>query len=282
MLPNLDFIKTVLNGVNLRISEALGIAKNAILKTEQRLTESEKEIARNNIGAASTDNAAVLTVHALTSTGGTEEVIDKTFLEIQEALLANRQVQLKIATMIYPLVVFGKGFDIKFGNSEIFYTVSHNEPKVIRGKYAQKRLHWIRTGSLTLSHSTNNIALDVGTYRDIIAMKVEFNIPADTTQLDDNGSMLVYPSAKSKDNSVEVTLSLANWKTTSIKNVILFMGDDNGIISAGAVNAQLVPNTKFNPSLTVMDGVLLKIDQSRGHWPVGSSVSIEVLSLTRE
>lgn len=281
MLPNLDFIKTVLNGVNLKLAEALGIAKNAVLKTEQRLTESEKEIARNNIGAASTDNAAVLTVYALTNTGGDVE-IDKTFLEIQEAILDNRQVQLKIATKVYPLVVFGKGYVIRFGDSEVFYEVSTVESKAIRDTYAKERLHWINAGSITLTHTTNAIALGVGTYRDVIAMKVEFNIPADSTQLNDNGAMRVYPSKYSEDSSVEVTLPLSNWKTTPTKNVILFMGDDNGIVSAGAANAQLVPDTRNNTSLTVMDGVILRIDQSRGHWPVGGSASIEVLSLTRK
>lgn len=281
MLPNLDFIKTVLNGVNLKLAEALGIAKNAVLKTEQRLTESEKAVARNNIGAASTDNAAVFTVYALTNTGGDEE-IDKTFLEIQEAILANRQVQLKRATTVYPLVAFAKGYLIRFGDSKVFYEVSEVESKAIRGTYAKERLHWINTGSITLTHTTNAIALDVGTYRDVIAMKVEFNIPADSTQLNANGLMRVYPSKKSGDDSTEVKLSLANWKTTRTENVILFMGDDNGIVSAGAANAQLVPGIKRDPSLTVMDGALLIIDESRGHWPVGSSASIEVLSLARE
>lgn len=281
MLPNLDFIKTVLNGVNLNISEALGIAKNAVLKTEQRLTDSEKKTARANIGAASADNAAVLTVHALADDGGDVE-IDKTFLEIQEAILANRQVQLKIATRVYPLVAFGKGFTIRFGDGKIFYDVSPTEPKAIGDTYAKERLHWIKTDSITLTHTTNAIALGASIYRDIIAMKVEFNIPADSTQLNDDGLMRVYPSGTSEDSSIEVTLPLANWKTTTTKNVILFMGDGNGIVSAGAANAQLVPDTKNNPSLTVMHGVILRIDQSQGHWPVGSSASFEALTLTRE
>lgn len=123
MLPNLDFIKTVLNGVNLKISEALGIAKNAVLKTEQRLTDSEKKTARANIGAASADNAAVFTVHSMSSTGGVSK-IDRSFDEIQDAILSGRTVQFREAATLYPLVGFGKGYRIMFGSGTDTYDVS--------------------------------------------------------------------------------------------------------------------------------------------------------------
>ena len=121
MLPNLDFIKTVLNAVNLRLSEALGIAKNAVLKTEQRLTESEKEIARNNIGAADTDSVNTFVVYAINNTGKTP--IDKTFAEIQEAILSGRRVLLRHGSNYYTVSIFVKNDYIVFGNGTTRYSV---------------------------------------------------------------------------------------------------------------------------------------------------------------
>lgn len=119
MLPNLDFIKTVLNGVNLKLGKALGIAKNAVLKTEQKLTDSEKKIARDNIAAASIDSVEPFTVFSLGSgnvAGKETMTIDKSFLEIQNAILSGRRCQLRDSVHYYPLVKFGKGYNITFGD----------------------------------------------------------------------------------------------------------------------------------------------------------------------
>lgn len=147
MLPNLDFVKTVLNGVNLRISEALGIAKNAILKTEQRLTDSEKKTARANIGAASADNAAVFTVHSMSSTGEVSK-IDRSFDEIQDAILSGRTVQFSEAAVLYPLVGFGKNYMITFGMGTGTYDVSINAREVTHSVNSGIKLTDIATGKI--------------------------------------------------------------------------------------------------------------------------------------
>lgn len=130
MLPNLDFIKTVLNGVNLKLSEALGIAKNAVLKTEQKLTDSEKKTARDNIAAASIDDVKPFTVFSLGSgnvAGKETMTIDKSFDEIQNAILSGRRCQLRDSVSYYPLVAFGKGYNITFGDDYRKFIISETE-----------------------------------------------------------------------------------------------------------------------------------------------------------
>lgn len=121
MLPNLDFIKTVLNGVNLKISEALGIAKNAVLKTKQRLTESEKEIARDNIGAAAADSVSPFIVYV--ENPSEETAIDKTFAEVQEAILSGKRVLLRYSSDYYAVSSFVKHDYIIFGNGTDQYSL---------------------------------------------------------------------------------------------------------------------------------------------------------------
>lgn len=145
MLPNSDFIRTVLNALNLKINKALSVCTNSLLKVEQNLTESEKEIARRNIGAASTDNTSVLTVQALSNTGEVDE-IDRTFDEIQDAILSGRHVQLRISVHIYPLVMFGKGYNITFGSGTDKFTVSKSAPEVTHTTEDTINLRDIGTG----------------------------------------------------------------------------------------------------------------------------------------
>lgn len=121
MLPNLDFIKTVLNGVNLKLSEALGIAKNAVLKTKQRLTESEKEIARDNIGAAAADSVSPFIVYAEHPSEKT--AVDKTFAEVQEAILSGKRVLLRYGSGYYAVSTFVKNDYIAFGNGTDQYSL---------------------------------------------------------------------------------------------------------------------------------------------------------------
>lgn len=129
MLLNIDFIKTTLNAVSLKLNKALTLCANSLLKVEQNLTENEQEIARRNIGAASADNISVLTVHAL-STTDVGHKIDLTFDEIQDAILSGRQVQLRVSTHMYPLVEFGRGYNITFGSCTETFTVSTSAPEV--------------------------------------------------------------------------------------------------------------------------------------------------------
>lgn len=129
MLPNTGFIKTMLNAIRLKLDKALALCANSLLKVEQNLTENEQEVARRNIGAASANNVSVLTVHALSNTGVVDE-IDLTFEEIQDAILSGRQVQLRIGVRLYPLIQFGKGYNITFGSGTDMATVSKSAPEV--------------------------------------------------------------------------------------------------------------------------------------------------------
>ncbi len=144
MLPNIDFIKTVLNAIDLQLNKALALGRNSLLKVEQNLTESEKEVARRNIGAASTDNISVLTVHALTNTGVTDE-IDCSFAEIQDAILSGRQVQFRQSTGMYPLIRFAKGINIMFGDDWNLFAVSKDAPVVTRTRIGSIRLLDVET-----------------------------------------------------------------------------------------------------------------------------------------
>lgn len=129
MLPNTDFIKTMLNAISLKLNKALALCANSLLKVEQNLTENEQEVARRNIGAASADNISVLTVNTLSATGVVDK-IDLTFSEIQDAILSGRQVQLRSGVSLYPLIRFGKGYNITFGSGTDMFTVSTSAPEV--------------------------------------------------------------------------------------------------------------------------------------------------------
>lgn len=129
MLPGIDFIKTTLNAISLKLNKALALCANSLLKVEQNLTENEQEVARRNIGAASADNISVLTVHTLSNTGVVDK-IDLTFDAIQDAILSGRQVQLRSGVSLYPLIRFGKGYNITFGSGTDMFTVSTSAPEV--------------------------------------------------------------------------------------------------------------------------------------------------------
>ena len=140
MLPNTDFIKTMLNAISLKLNKALTLCANSLLKVEQNLTENEQEVARRNIGAASADNISVLTVHTLANTGGVDG-IDLTFDEIQDAILSGRQVQLRSGVSLYPLIRFGKGYNITFGSGTDMFTVSKSVPEVTHNIASHIQLH---------------------------------------------------------------------------------------------------------------------------------------------
>lgn len=112
MSKNLEFFKTLMNGISTRIDEISNITKNVILKTEQSLNDSEKTTARNNINAASKDDVEPFTVYSPYS----YEAIDKTFDEIQDAILSGRRVQFLYGGNIYPLIAHYKDHYILFGN----------------------------------------------------------------------------------------------------------------------------------------------------------------------
>ena len=145
-------------------------------------------------------------------------------------------------------------------------------------------MRWQKIKEITLAEQTNDIVIgedengvSVADYNPI-AMKVEFYVPADSTQTSTNGTMWIYPSATNTDNPIRVISTTAAWKTTKRRHIEFFIGDIDGIFAGGNVNAQLVINPSDKPYITVMNGVTLRINNTNDHWPVGTIVSLEVLS----
>ena len=145
-------------------------------------------------------------------------------------------------------------------------------------------MRWQKIKEITLTEQTNDIVIgeddngvSVADYNPI-AMKVEFHVPADSTQTNANGAPWIYPSATCTNTDIRAIGSLASWKTVTRRQVEFFIGDIEGIFAGGNTNAQLVPDPQHKPTITVMDGVTLRIYGTADHWPVGTIVSLEVLS----
>ena len=148
-------------------------------------------------------------------------------------------------------------------------------------------MRWQKIKEITLAEQTNDIVIgeddngvSVADYNPI-AMKVEFHVPADSTQTNANGVPWIYPSATKPNNFLRAIGTLSGWKTTERRQIEFFIGDINGIFADGNGNAQLVINPSIQPEVTVMDGVTLRINNTNDHWPVGTIVSLEVLSERR-
>lgn len=145
-------------------------------------------------------------------------------------------------------------------------------------------MRWQKIKEITLTEQTNDIVIgeddngaSVADYNPI-AMKVEFHVPADSTQTNNNGAPWIYPSATCTDNGIRAIGSIAAWKTVTRRQVEFFIGDIDGIFAGGNANTQLVTDPQYKPTITVMDGVRLHINGTDDHWPVGTIVSLEVLS----
>ena len=145
-------------------------------------------------------------------------------------------------------------------------------------------MRWQKIKEITLAEQTNDIVIgednngvSVADYNPI-AMKVEFHVPADSTQTNANGAPWIYPSATCTDNGIRAIGSIASWKTVTRRQVEFFTGDIDGIFAGGNINTQLVIDPQYKPTITVMDGVTLRINNTEDHWPVGTIVSLEVLS----
>lgn len=145
-------------------------------------------------------------------------------------------------------------------------------------------MRWQKIKEITLTEQTNSIVIgeddngvSVADYNPM-AMKVEFHVPADSTQTNTNGTLWLYPSATNSNAFMRAIGSIAAWKTTERRLIEFFIGDIDGIFAGGNVNAQLVINPLDKPNITVMNGVTLHINNTNDHWPVGTIVSLEVLS----
>lgn len=145
-------------------------------------------------------------------------------------------------------------------------------------------MRWQKIKEIILAEQTNDIVIGeddngvpVADYNPI-AMKVEFIVPADSTQASNTGAPWLYPSITYINSSIRAIGSLASWKTVTRRQVEFFIGDIDGIFAGGNVDAQLVPDSSTKPNTTFMDGMTLRINSTGDHWPVGTIVSLEVLS----
>ena len=142
------------------------------------------------------------------------------------------------------------------------------------------KMRWQKINSLTLTEQTNDIVIDKDTagvaiseYA-AIALKITLDVPADESQTNANGDLWAYPSATTTDTSIRVIGTISGWKTTRRKMAMIFFGDSNSVTAAGSVAAALVPAA----GISLMGGARLYINNATDHWPIGTYVSVEVLS----
>lgn len=89
-------------------------------------------------------------------------------------------------------------------------------------------MRWQKIKEITLTEQTNDIVISeddngvsVADYNPI-AMKVEFIVPADSTQANNTGSPWIYPSSTYIDNSIRAIGTIATWKTATRRQVEFF------------------------------------------------------------
>ena len=151
------------------------------------------------------------------------------------------------------------------------------------------KLRWQKVNEITTTEQTNSITLtkdsngvDISEYN-ALAIKVEFKIPADSTQTDNNGSVWVYPYAPYRAAVFRVITTVSGWKTTQRNNMLLFFGDINGMIYGGNNNGGAIANDENDKALVeplLFNGITLYINvgSAANHFPVGTIASVEVLS----
>ncbi len=154
MSSNLEFFKTLLNGLSTRINEISNITKNAILKKDQPLSDGEKTIVRDNINAASKDDVEPFTINGISSSGVNKVSIDKTFEEIQNAIVSGRVVQFRYSAGHYYVIGFNKGNYIRFGNAQIIYTLLP-DTKEVTVSYPNKLMLQGNNGTYEITVNTS-------------------------------------------------------------------------------------------------------------------------------
>lgn len=150
-------------------------------------------------------------------------------------------------------------------------------------------MRWQQIRKFTLEEATSRIVIDtdengvaVSDYNPV-AIKICLNIPADSTQTSASGALWVYPIPLSiglPENRFRVIVAVNYWKTTA-RNLCIFMdGDADGIFcSTGNTVSGLTPEPGVDyPTYKIMGGVLMHINTSGDHMPVGMVASVSVLS----
>lgn len=150
------------------------------------------------------------------------------------------------------------------------------------------KMRWQKVGEITTTEQTNLITLtkdsngtDISDYN-AIALKVDFDIPPDSTQTSTNGGVWIYPYTRSGviSTAFRMIASISQWKTTNRRMSQTFFGDINGLFCAGSQSAGLVldQGDKAWVQSMLFNGATLYIHNSGDHFPVGTIVSFAVLS----
>lgn len=150
------------------------------------------------------------------------------------------------------------------------------------------KMRWQKVGEFTTTEQTNLITLnkdsngtDISDYN-AIALKVDFDIPPDSTQTSTNGSVWIYPYTHSGavSTAFRVIASISQWKTINRRISQTFFGDINGLSCAGSQSTGLVldQGDKAWVQSVLFNGVTLYIQTSGDHFPIGTIVSVAVLS----
>lgn len=150
------------------------------------------------------------------------------------------------------------------------------------------KMRWQKVGEITTTEQTNLITLnkdsngtDISDYN-AIALKVDFDIPPDSTQTSTNGSVWIYPYTftTAPPTAFRVIVGISQWKTVTRRISQTFLGDINGLSCAGSQSTGLVldQGDKAWVQSMLFNGATLYIHNSGDHFPVGTIVSFAVLS----
>lgn len=152
-----------------------------------------------------------------------------------------------------------------------------------------KGVRWQLIRKFTLEEATTRIVIDtdengvaVSDYNPV-AIKICLDIPADSTQTSTNGSLWVYPVPLNTGLPRirwRMIAPVNQWKTIARQLCLFMAGDADGIFfSTGNGVSSMIPDVREDYSTyKIMGGVLMYINTSGDHMPVGMIASVSVLS----
>lgn len=150
-------------------------------------------------------------------------------------------------------------------------------------------MRWQTVNEITTSEQTNKIEITTDTagvaiaeYH-AVALKITYDIPIDDTQTSTNGQVWAYPYAPCYYSIWRIITTVAGWKTINRRLVNLFFGDSTTSMTVtGTGDYGLVPSAKdIESAPQALTGATLFINAANDHFPVGTKVSVAVLSERR-
>lgn len=157
-----------------------------------------------------------------------------------------------------------------------------DEQVAARERVGIGKMRWQHITSITTTEETNTIVVDsdesgvsIKEYAPI-AIKIWMRVPSDSTQGSANGSVWIYPSATSMDNSIRTIATIATWKTITRDVVQMLVGDGKSLVGVGPGAGILVGD--IVEGFEGIDGIRLYINTTSDHIPVGTKIVVDVLS----